>query len=845
MVLVVDEPTMTLTTEVGVKEYEGVSITRGPHCHSPGCRGYGSTTSGVVFVGIAPGRDEVKTGRPLTGPSGALLNNVLEALGYNRQNTYCTNLICWYKDDPSPEEAALCSSRLQNELHALKPKLIVLLGKIVSEIFLGRPFGKVRGAVQWSSEYNCYIMSTYHPAAILRSVGDYGASKDDKSVNFIHDFVRDINKIKYILEWKPEAPQAKIQYKVIDTVEEAQQVLNGLPRNVPVALDVETKYDKDEEETEALEDTLLCVGVGTTDFAWVFTPDALYRTTDEGYKISALNWPNLQWICHYGIFDTQIMATRLGVWLTIVEDTLLQSYSLDERKGIHKLKPLTREYLAAPYYEETKHESTEKLYEYNAHDVVYTARLCKIFTQWQIEDNVRDFYLRILIPSNNIFNRLQHRGINIDTNVLTQLGARWGQSYIEEEALLQDFAKQEGWPTDDFNPGSTKQLQKFLFEILSLPVIKHTNKDAPSTDKEVLEALSHQHPFVQQLQDFRHLTHMFDSFIKGIYDQVKEDGRAHAIPKLHGSRTGRPSYTKPALQTIPTPFAYADNERLVKHQFGLLRRMFTRSPITFVRDFNTIMGYPVPDEDDEMVLIESDYGKAELWMAYAVSGDQTMYKSLISADYHKLVAAESIFHIPYERVTGNHKLIAKRVNFGILYDIEEVSLSKLTKTSVIEARQFIAGVRKRNAEYERWARETQRQIQQTGELVTKSGRKRRIIILGNAVRALKQAVNFPIQSTTSDVVLSATIELHDKLTKLGGHLLFTVHDSILSEVPRSRLSEALQLIHDTMTKSFFDGVPPFPVEIKVGINWGATEAYHDCALEASKNKVLGGKCLWN
>lgn len=824
-----------LVTELGIEEYENTDIVRGPLCHERGITGYGSLKSGVCFIGISPARDEVlRSRRPLTGPSGKLLTSVLQALGQKRTEVYCTNLVCDWKDNPSREEADKCNARLREEIRAAKPKLIVLLGAIVTEYFCGRKFGRVRGAIQWSDEFNCYIMATYHPAAILRSIDDYGSSKDDKSTMMIHDFVRDINKIPNVVKWAPGAPQAQIEYTVVRTPNEAQKVLDTLPRDRVVALDVETLYEKDEEQVEALEDKLLCVGVGTTEHAWVFVPDALYNTSAEGNRTSALEWPNLRWCCHYGIFDTQIMRNCLGVDIVLEEDTLLQSYSLDERRGIHKLKTLAREYLGVGFYEEDHKDDLEKLYLYNARDVVYTARLCAYFTPLQVADDVRDFYERILVPSVNVFKDIQYRGVAIDKSLHIQLGAYWGNRVIQEQLALEDMAEQAGWP-GRLNVSSTQQLGKFLFQTLSLPIIKYTAKNAPCVDKDVIAALKEQHPFVQSLSTYRHLTHMFDSFITGLWNQTRDDGRAHAIVKLHGSRTGRPSYTKPALQTIPTPYAFEDDEDIRKYKFNLLRRLFVASPIEFVRAYNKQYGLPIPSEDDEMILIESDYGKAELWIAYGESGDQAMHKALISADYHKVVASENIFNKPYDSITGTEKTIAKRVNFGILYDIEENSLSKLIKCSRYDARNYIQLVRARNKGYEQWARQTQAIMRQKGELQTKTGRKRRIIILGNAVRVLKQAVNYPIQSTTSDVVLTAMIQLHEKIKALGGHLLFTVHDSILCEVPKSRLDEATKIIHDVMTAQIFRGVPRLPVEIKAGQNWGECTILHDCAKE---------RCLW-
>src|SRR4051812_40576287 len=99
----------------------------GPDCHPNGCRGYGDLNSDVMLIGIAPGQDEVESGRPFTGPSGRLLDGVLQYVGWSRDNIYATNLICWYNDAPDASEIARCSRRLMDEIAMVKPKLIIPL----------------------------------------------------------------------------------------------------------------------------------------------------------------------------------------------------------------------------------------------------------------------------------------------------------------------------------------------------------------------------------------------------------------------------------------------------------------------------------------------------------------------------------------------------------------------------------------------------------------------------------------------------------------------------------------------------------------------------------------------
>lgn len=162
----------------------------GPVCHSNGIRGFGNNSAKVVIIGIAPGSDEIRTGIPFIGQSGKILDSILGQIGYPRNLVYTTNLVCVYNNNPPLEQITACFPRLHRELQTLKPRLIVTLGKLPSEYFGGRQFGKLQSAVLWNKTYQCWHLSTFHPAASLH--GD---------PNLINNTIRDLAKILQILEW--------------------------------------------------------------------------------------------------------------------------------------------------------------------------------------------------------------------------------------------------------------------------------------------------------------------------------------------------------------------------------------------------------------------------------------------------------------------------------------------------------------------------------------------------------------------------------------------------------------------------------------------------------------------
>jgi len=810
----------------------------GSQCHSNGIRGYGNANAEIMFLGIAPGRDEVRKGTPFTGPSGQLLNSVLHSVGLERDSVYCTNLICYWKNDPTPSEQAPCRERLKAEIKGIGPKVIYLLGAIATEAFVGRVLaGKngARGAVIWSEEYQAYLIPTYHPSGILQGLNDRHG-KDSRGGEFIYDLYRDLKKWNYVREWGSGitsdptpgggSPLAQITYEVLNAEGSNDSIsakinafLDLLPRNSPVAFDVET-YNPSPDTIDVWGDTLLCFSISTSERAWVF-PLELIERMKEPEVASQIHWPNdIQWTFHNAQFDTQIIKKNLDIWLTVHEDTMLMSYSLDERGGVHGLKTLAREYLGAGWWEQVREKGKKRLseiprellYEYNAKDACYTARLAEYFKPLQEADNVRQVYENILIPAVNAVKEVQYRGFKISRKKHMQFAIEWGKLYLELEEKLQQMARDNGWE-GELNLQSPIQISKFLYTYLSLP-IKKMGKTVASTDMETLKELAGLHEFVDEFIRYRHVARYYDTYITGFGKRIKEDSRVHAYVKIHGARTGRWSYGDPPLQTIPQTY----EKEGVEEDFQQTREMF------------------IPSTKDHVIL-EVDYGKGEIWCGQALSGDPVMLEDLMSGDYHSKVASDTQ-GIPLQEVNKEHRFKAKKTTFGVMYAIEANSLSKQIKVSKLEAQIYIDRFYRRYPTYTKYVEWVKKQVLQLGELVSKTGRKRRFFILDSGVRALKQAVNYPIQSALGDFTVLSYIYLHNefKARSLDAHVLVQVHDSLVFEVHKSCLDEVTTLVHDVMTKKWFSNFPRLPVEMSMGPNWGKTKGFHDCVLKGCVNE---------
>src|SRR5437879_3689877 len=112
-----------------------------PLQESPVVQGFGPKQCQVAFVGERPGRVEIKTGRPFTGPAGRLLDQALTEAKIDPESVFRTNVCACYEPTnraPKPAESKACASRLLGELAALKPslKVVVALGSVATKALL-------------------------------------------------------------------------------------------------------------------------------------------------------------------------------------------------------------------------------------------------------------------------------------------------------------------------------------------------------------------------------------------------------------------------------------------------------------------------------------------------------------------------------------------------------------------------------------------------------------------------------------------------------------------------------------------------------------------------------------
>ena len=126
----------------------------------------------VMFVGEAPGRDEDVLGRPFVGRAGQLLDKMIAAMGYRREDVFIANIIkCRPPQNrtPTPEEMAVCIPYLRRQIAFVRPKTIVALGATAFKGLSGDPLANIsRHRGTWCEFEGIPMMPTFHPAYLLR-----------------------------------------------------------------------------------------------------------------------------------------------------------------------------------------------------------------------------------------------------------------------------------------------------------------------------------------------------------------------------------------------------------------------------------------------------------------------------------------------------------------------------------------------------------------------------------------------------------------------------------------------------------------------------------------------------
>ena len=151
--------------------------------------GVGNENAKIMFIGEGPGADEDLKGIPFVGKAGKLMDKAFFALGIKKEDVYIANIVkCRPPNnrDPEPDEVVECINYLRNQVIIIKPKIIVLLGRVALNNVLGQEYKITASRGKWIEKKGILYMPTWHPAALFRD--------ENKKIDFIKDLKQVIQK---------------------------------------------------------------------------------------------------------------------------------------------------------------------------------------------------------------------------------------------------------------------------------------------------------------------------------------------------------------------------------------------------------------------------------------------------------------------------------------------------------------------------------------------------------------------------------------------------------------------------------------------------------------------------
>lgn len=153
--------------------------------------GAGSHSAKIVFIGEAPGRDEDLQGVPFVGRAGKLLDKMIAAIGFTREEVFIANILKCRPPknrDPKEDEVIACEKYLARQIELIDPVIICALGRVAGQNLLGEN-APLRVLRQGEHFYNgIRVIVTYHPAALLRNPNwKKGAWEDLQLLKALHD----------------------------------------------------------------------------------------------------------------------------------------------------------------------------------------------------------------------------------------------------------------------------------------------------------------------------------------------------------------------------------------------------------------------------------------------------------------------------------------------------------------------------------------------------------------------------------------------------------------------------------------------------------------------------------
>lgn len=481
-----------------------------------------------------------------------------------------------------------------------------------------------------------------------------------------------------------------------------------------------------------------------------------------------------------------------------VFDAGLAAYLLQPNQSEYEYDTLAKVYLDVTLPSEKEMLGKEKLgyfsfedervQKWMAYQAIVPYKIKSVLREKLKETGMESLYDEMELPCLYALYEMEKNGIRVDGEALHQYGKKLRTRIEELTAEIHAMAGEE------FNINSPKKLGEILFEKLGLKNGKKT-KTGYSTSAEVLEKLTHAHPIIPRILEYRQLTKLNSTYAEGLAGYIRADGRIHGKFHQTVTVTGRISSADPNLQNIPTRMPLGRE----------IRKVF------------------IPEEGS--VFVDADYSQIELRVLAHMSGDAALIAAYQADEDIHAITASQVFDVPLDQVDSTLRRKAKAVNFGIVYGISSFGLGQDLDISRKEAEGYIEKYFATYGKVKKFLDRTVEDAKKNGYTVTMFGRRRPIPELASSnfmTRSFgeRAAMNAPVQGTAADIIKIAMVRVNRRLKEehLQSKLVLQIHDELIIETKREEVEIVQKILVQEMMHAA-DLAVPLLVDANVGDSW--------------------------
>lgn len=816
----------------------------------------GNKKARIVFCGESPGYQEELDGQPSVGESGDMAKGCAREAKLNWRSLFVVNSArCRIrKEKMSTKEIAdvlsHCRPNVVRVIKALKPAAIICAGDFAARQILKKSgITKLRGRWFWSSEFNCHVLPTFHPAYILRNRALRPLLVDDfKSVA---EFVRN--------GYKPlTMDDSNTDYRETDSV---RFLLKAAKSKI-----VRASLDTEDQGLDWSSPDFICVSASIGYAPHKAVDMVFYEETMKGKEDFTIQWPRMVegsrkpeltkvFVRRAAKFDSKVRELT-----EFLESERIYKMTMNGNFDIHAITAMyRREDLPVPKFnkfvldiQSCAHVIEENIYkmadlsklqraftpikeDYNQEfelkygksdmlavprearteyacrdaDVTYQAgvRIREILTQPE-NKRLLNYVVKFVQPTLQALANMEDRGSYVDREVMPKIkeevyGMMMDAQKIALKAVPPAVRELHAEKNDKKKDGIYLTRRDYVRDIVFDPRgfrFKPTKltkgSKQPSVDKHVLSELlegrltAKARVFLESYRDFTEYHTLWSRYLNGFEKHIKQDGRIHSQLSLAIAVTGRVSSSKPNMMNNPKRSKSAKKiRRLIAAPKGWL-------------------------------LLEVDQSQAELRWAAHVAREKNMIRLFREdkIDIHAATAmdlkgvrswAEWLTLDEQERWTARRD--AKAVNFGLLFGMTVNGFIRYAKEEygiVLSFDQAQAWVDIFFGKYSgllQYHRDIVEFCRINGYVESPLGRRRRLPEINATDKMLRlgaerQAINSPIQSPSSDTVLIALDEMNRKEVFHPDYCMpsLFIHDSLIFEVKdcSKALDYAKMVIHE-------------------------------------------------